>query len=114
MGDADYFRHLLAYNAQWASSAVGPWSLIGHIKAVAPWQKLDYRPSDPPEALKIALQSFNRGIGVRRIYYAWRRIAKWLRNWHSRRVQRYLVDIGINQLGESPQRGLLKYTFDQR
>ena len=32
---------------------------------------------------------------------------------HQRRVRRYLVDIGINQLGESPQRGLLKYTFDQ-
>ena len=30
-----------------------------------------------------------------------------------RRVQRYLVDIGINQLGDSPQRGLLKYTIDQ-
>ena len=30
-----------------------------------------------------------------------------------RRVQRYLVDIGINRLGENPQRGLLKYTFDQ-
>ena len=92
----------------------GPWSLIGHIKAVVPWQELSYRPSDPPEALKIALQSFNRGIGVRRIYYAWNRIYKWLKNWHERRVQRYLVDIGINQLGESPQRGLLKYTFDQR
>ena len=35
------------------------------------------------------------------------------RERHERRVQRYLVDIGINQLGDSPQRGLLKYTIDQ-
>ena len=33
------------------------------------------------------------------------------RERHERRVQRYLVDIGINQLGGSPERGLLKYTL---
>lgn len=113
MGDADYFRHMLDYTS--SPGKLSPWSIEQHIKAVTPWQALIYNPAlDPPEALRVALRSFNRGIGVRRIYYAWRRIAKWLRDWHSRRVQRYLVDIGINQLGGSPQRGLLKYTFDQR
>ena len=36
-----------------------------------------------------------------------------IRNRRWRRVQRYLVDIGINLFGESPQRGLLKYTWDK-
>ena len=110
MSDAGYFRHLLEYPYL---SPLG--TLQQHIKAITPWQALTYNPaSDPPEALRVALRSFNRGIGVRSIYYAWRRIAKWLSNRvHYKRVQRYLVDIGINQLGESPQRGLLKYTFDQ-
>ena len=115
MGDADYFRHLLAYTAQWRNSAVGSWSLIGNIKAVTPWQALIYDPAlDPPEALRVALRSFNRGIGVRRIYYAWRRIAKWLRDRrHWKRVQRYLVDHGISRFGEI-ERGLLMYTIEQR
>ena len=106
MSDASYFRHLLEHTYPQVQQ---------HIKAITPWQALIYNPAlDPPEALRVALRSFNRGIGVRSIYYAWRRIAKWLSNRvHYKRVQRYLVDIGINQLGESPQRGLLKYTFDQ-
>ena len=105
MSDAGYFRHLLEY----------PYPQVQqHIKAITPWQALIYDPAvDPPEALRVALRSFNRGIGVRSIYYAWRRIAKWLRDRvHRHRVQRYLVDIGISQLGD-PRRGLLKYTFDQ-
>ena len=115
MGDADYFRHLLDYTAQWRNSAVGSWSLIGNIKAVTPWQALIYNPAlDPPEALRVALRSFNRGIGVRRIYYAWRRYIRRLRDRvHYKRVQSYLVDHGISRFGEI-QRGLLKYTFDQR
>ena len=105
MSDAGYFRHLLEYDT-------GFIQVQQHIKAVTPWQALIYDPAvDPPEALRVALRSFNRGIGVRSIYYAWRRIAKWLRDRvHYKRVQRYLVDIGISQLGD-PRRGLLKYTF---
>ena len=104
MSDAGYFRHLLEHPH---------YHVQQHIKAITPWQALIYEPSDPPEALRVALRSFNRGIGVRSIYYAWRRIAKWLRDRvYYKRVQRYLVDIGISQLGD-PRRGLLKYTFDQ-
>ena len=107
MSDASYFRHLFEHHTHLRVQQ--------HIKAITPWQALIYNPAlDPPEALRVALRSFNRGIGVRRIYYAWRRIAKWLSNRvHYKRVQRYLVDIGISQLGD-PRRGLLKYTFDQR
>ena len=110
MSDAGYFRYLFEHTSPQVKL---------HIKTIPGWQALDpsliyNRAIDPPEALRLALRSFNRGIGVRSIYYAWRRIAKWLSNRvHYKRVQRYLVDIGINQLGESPQRGLLKYTFDQ-
>ena len=115
MGEArNYFRHMLDYTSTPAElRPLGPWSLLQHIKSITPWQALVYEPSDSPEALRVALRSFNRGIGVRGIYYAWRRIAKWLSNRvHYKRVQRYLVDIGISQLGD-PRRGLLKYTFDQ-
>ena len=106
MADGSYFRYMLEHTNP---------RVRQHIKSITPWQALIYEPSDPPETLRVALRSFNRGIGVRRIYYAWRRIAKWLRDRvYYKRVQSYLVDIGINQLGGSPQRGLLKYTIDQR
>ena len=57
-------------------------------------------------------------IRVREYWYSWRRIRELIRRLtetrtRRRRVQRYLVDIGINQHAESPRRGLLKYTFDQ-
>ena len=109
MSDASYFRHLLE------QTDIPYPQVQQHIKAITPWQALIYNPAlDPPEALRVALRSFNRGIGVRSIYYAWRRIAKWLRDRvHYKRVQRYLVDIGISQFGDI-ERGLLKYTFDQR
>jgi len=108
MSDAGYFRHLLEYDT-------GFIQVQQHIKAVTVWQALTYNPAlDPPEALRAALRSFNRGIGVRSIYYAWRKITKWLRDRvHYKRVQRYLVDHGISRFG-AIERGLLMYTIEQR
>ena len=58
---------------------------------------------------EVYFQSFKPLLNaLRRFVVRWRE-----ERARRRRVQRYLVDIGINQLGESPQRGLLKYTFDQ-
>ena len=116
MSDASYFRHMLDYTSTPGPlRPLGPWSLLQHIKAITVWQALAYNPAlDPPEALTVALRSFNRGIGVRSIYYAWRRIAKWLSNRvHYKRVQRYLVDHGISRFG-AIERGLLMYTIEQR
>ena len=106
MSDAGYFRYMLGHTYPQVQQ---------HIKAITPWQALAYNPAlDPPEALTVALRSFNRGIGVRSIYYAWRRIAKWLRDRvHYKRVQRYLVDHGISRFG-AIERGLLMYTIEQR
>ena len=58
-------------------------------------------------------------IRVREYWYSWRRIRELIRRLtetrtRRRRVQRYLVDIGISQYGRSPRRGLLRYTIDQR
>ena len=58
---------------------------------------------------EVYFQSFKPLLNaLRRFVVRWRS-----ERAHQRRVRRYLVDIGINQLGESPQRGLLKYTIDQ-
>ena len=58
---------------------------------------------------EVYYQSFKPLLNaLRRFVVRWRE-----KRARRRRVQRYLVDIGINRLGENPQRGLLKYTFDQ-
>ena len=90
---------------------LGPQTAQGRIRANTVWMYptpfYGYGP--------FVFTGFQRGLKVRSYFFSLRRIAKWLRDRvYYKRVQRYLVDIGINQLGESPQRGLLKYTFDQR
>ena len=67
------------------------------------------RPAVRNMAPPVYWQSFKPLLNaLRRFVVRWRE-----QRTRRRRVQRYLVDIGINQLGDSPQRGLLKYTFDQ-